>query len=59
MVDTGNESYGNANATEDGNQGFDRPRVNLKPRSQPIEQMERNTDRERLVNCKLSLSKIF
>ncbi|KAL7592224.1 hypothetical protein Lser_V15G32140 [Lactuca serriola] len=47
MVDTGNESYGNANPTEDGNQGFDRPRVNLKPRSQPIEQMERNTDRER------------
>ena len=62
LVDSGNESYGNANSIEDGNQGLERPRVNLKPHSHSIEQMERNTDRERLVNClsqSLQLSKNF
>ncbi|KAI3710392.1 hypothetical protein L2E82_40172 [Cichorium intybus] len=49
MVDIGNDNYGHANSMvlEDGHQGFERPRVNLKPRSQSIEQIERNTDRER------------
>lgn len=58
MVDIGNDAYGNANSTvhglagaEDGHQAFERPRVNLKPRSQPLEPMERITEKERLVNC--------
>lgn len=32
---------------EDAHQAFERPRVNLKPRSQPLEHMDRNTERER------------
>lgn len=52
LVDIGNETYGNVNSTslagpEDGHQAFERPRVNLKPRSQPPEQTERTIERER------------
>ncbi|KAJ9566109.1 hypothetical protein OSB04_002075 [Centaurea solstitialis] len=54
LVDLGNDTYGNVNSAvhslagaEDGHQVYERPRVNLKPRSQPPEQMERNVERER------------
>lgn len=55
MVDSGNDTRGNANpmvhglvaAPEDTHQTLERPRVNLKPRSQPLEQIEKNTERER------------
>ncbi|KAI3680597.1 hypothetical protein L6452_35370 [Arctium lappa] len=54
LVDIGNDTYGNVNSTvhslagpEDGHQAFERPRVNLKPRSQAPEQTERNIERER------------
>ncbi|XP_052203519.1 uncharacterized protein LOC127808871 [Diospyros lotus] len=48
------EPYGNANTTksglsgaDNGNQTVERPKLNLKPRSQPLEQLEGNTERER------------
>ncbi|XP_076942685.1 uncharacterized protein LOC143612630 [Bidens hawaiensis] len=51
---TGNEFYGNVNSSvhglagsEDAHHASEQPRLNLKPRSQPVEQMERNTERER------------
>lgn len=54
LVDIGNDAYGNVNSavhgsagSEDGHQASERPRVNLKPRSQPPEQTERNIERER------------
>ncbi|KAI3741082.1 hypothetical protein L1987_58749 [Smallanthus sonchifolius] len=50
----GNEFYGNVKSSvhglagsEDAHQATEQQRVNLKPRSQPIEQMERSTERER------------
>ncbi|KAK9056367.1 hypothetical protein SSX86_027457 [Deinandra increscens subsp. villosa] len=50
----GNEFYGNVNSSvnglagsEDTRQAYEHQRVNLKPRSQPLEQMERHTERER------------
>ncbi|KAI3823896.1 hypothetical protein L1987_05341 [Smallanthus sonchifolius] len=51
---TGNDTYGNVNYSvqdlvgpEDAHQASERARVNLKPRLQSLEQMERNTERER------------
>ena len=59
MADIGNASFKAPGLAgpEDAPQAFERPRVNLKPRSQPIEPMERNTETARSVNClKASLS---
>nr|XP_043621121.1 uncharacterized protein LOC122592867 [Erigeron canadensis] len=55
MVEIRNETYGNASSVvhtavagpEDAHQAIERPRVNLKPRSQPLEQVEKSTERER------------
>ncbi|XP_039061592.1 mastermind-like protein 3 [Hibiscus syriacus] len=50
----GNDSYGYVNTSkpgsagsENGNQTVDRPKLNLKPRSQPNEQLEGNFEKER------------
>ncbi|XP_039034450.1 uncharacterized protein LOC120170577 isoform X2 [Hibiscus syriacus] len=50
----GNDSYGYVNTSkpgsagsENGNQAVDRPKLNLKPRSQPNEQLEGNFEKER------------
>ncbi|GLT83140.1 hypothetical protein SLE2022_014490 [Rubroshorea leprosula] len=55
-AETGNDSQGNINPAKPGssgsesvNQAMDRPRLNLKPRSQPIEQLEGNVKKERNV----------
>lgn len=55
-VETVHEVHGHANfvkpvsaGTECGKEVGQRPKLNLKPRSQPIEQLEGNTERERLV----------
>ncbi|KAJ0451643.1 putative plant specific eukaryotic initiation factor 4B [Helianthus annuus] len=51
---TRSDTYGNVNSSvhnlaglDDANQVSERPRVNLKPRLQSLEQIERNTERER------------
>lgn len=51
-----NEMYGNSNSvkpssagSESGKDGIERPKLNLKPRSQPVEHSEGNTRRDRLV----------
>ncbi|KAA8519942.1 hypothetical protein F0562_014148 [Nyssa sinensis] len=53
-VENASESHGNANPTipvlagsESGNQAVERPKLNLKPRSQPLERLEGNIERER------------
>ncbi|TYH47755.1 hypothetical protein ES332_D10G019900v1 [Gossypium tomentosum] len=50
----GNDSYGYVNivkpgsaGSENGNQAVERPKLNLKPRSQPVEQLEGNIEKER------------
>ncbi|XP_016711221.2 uncharacterized protein [Gossypium hirsutum] len=52
----GNDSYGYVNTvkpgsagSENGNQAVERPKLNLKPRSQPVEQLEGNIEKERNV----------
>ncbi|XP_071697062.1 uncharacterized protein [Rutidosis leptorrhynchoides] len=52
MVDSGNANlmvHGLVAGPEDTHQTLERPRMNLKPRSQPVELMEKNTERERNV----------
>ncbi|XP_021294954.1 uncharacterized protein LOC110424662 isoform X1 [Herrania umbratica] len=53
-VEIGNGSHGNVNTSkpglagsESGNQTVERPKLNLKPRSQPVEQLEGNAEKER------------
>lgn len=53
-VEPVNEVYGNMNSMKPGSAGSDtvklaveRPKLNLKPRSQPLEQLEGNVERER------------
>ncbi|GAB4826795.1 hypothetical protein Ancab_033676 [Ancistrocladus abbreviatus] len=53
-VETGSELHGGMShskaghsGNEAGNQFFERPRLNLKPRSQPLQQSEENAERER------------
>uniref|UniRef100_A0A5B7BPH5 Eukaryotic translation initiation factor-related n=1 Tax=Davidia involucrata TaxID=16924 RepID=A0A5B7BPH5_DAVIN len=53
-VENASESYGNANPmkhvlaeSESENRAVDRPKLNLKPRAQPLEQLEGNIERER------------
>lgn len=50
------EAHGNLNPSKSGlasteveKQAVERPKLNLKPRSQPVEQMERNIEKERFV----------
>ena len=50
------ESYGNADhaksglsGTHSGNTAVERPKLHLRPRTQPIEQLEGNIERERFV----------
>lgn len=54
QVETVNEVYGNMNSTKPGSAGsetgklaVDRPKLNLKPRSQPLEQLDIIAERER------------
>ncbi|KAL6992697.1 hypothetical protein U1Q18_010809 [Sarracenia purpurea var. burkii] len=56
------ESYASANPTKSGlsgslsvNRTVERPKLNLKPRSQPIEQLEENVERERFVHNMFAL----
>ncbi|XP_022139918.1 uncharacterized protein LOC111010715 isoform X2 [Momordica charantia] len=51
-----NEMYGNSNSvkpssagSESGKDGIERPKLNLKPRSQPVEHSEGNTRRDRIA----------
>lgn len=51
-VEIANEVYGNMNSPKPGSAGSDsgkleRPKLNLKPRSQPLEQLEGNAKRDR------------
>ncbi|KAA0056906.1 Eukaryotic translation initiation factor-related, putative isoform 2 [Cucumis melo var. makuwa] len=55
-ADNVNEMYGNSNyvklssaGSESGKDGIERPKLNLKPRSQPIEQSEGNAGRDRIA----------
>lgn len=56
MIQTENfsEAHGNLNPSKSGlasteieKQALERPKLNLKPRSQPVEQMEVNIEKER------------
>ncbi|GMH26902.1 hypothetical protein Nepgr_028745 [Nepenthes gracilis] len=56
QIETGNELYGQISHTkpglsgcEAGNWPVERPRLNLKPRSQPLEQSEERAERERMA----------
>ncbi|XVF87635.1 hypothetical protein PTKIN_Ptkin18bG0136000 [Pterospermum kingtungense] len=53
-AEVGNDSYGHVNTVkpglagnESGNQTVERPKLNLKPRSQPIEHLDQNIEKER------------
>ncbi|XWS18254.1 hypothetical protein CRYUN_Cryun32bG0027600 [Craigia yunnanensis] len=64
-AEVGNDSHGHVNTSkpglagsESGIQTVERPKLNLKPRSQPIEQLEGNIEKERVKHNALRTEKV-
>lgn len=65
-VETVNEAYGNTNAPKPGSAGSDggkqaveRPKLNLIPRSQPLEHLEVNAKRDRYAMLLTVFSRLW